>query len=311
MDAYLTQSICLDNQGNPTATLPIDPSCTRTLPQTAADTATYRKHDWPDAADPRHPLTGYQASDSVLTGHRIVQTFDFGDTQRAFGRFDGGQGDGGQVALIVDGWASFAMTEDGGDGVQWFISDTCRTDPTLNHHFQGWLLFAADATSDWHDRVTHLNKGRAPTDCPIRFNPAYTRYRTARVTFPFRIVTARASLQTRSIPLDTIVSEHYGGTGIASADHLERFYFAKNLGLIRWERWAHPSFWSASKATEAADNLTHSGRCPSLNQSEPLDLSWKRVDCRTWTTLVTPQHPWSVADYHWPALEQTKVLDSR
>lgn len=77
-------------------------------------------------------MQGYQASDSVVQrrGARtlVVQTFDFGAGGRVFGRFDGGLGtgsggtgggDGGQVLMLVDGWSTAVMTEDGGGGVQW------------------------------------------------------------------------------------------------------------------------------------------------------------------------------------------------
>ena len=49
----------------------------------------------------------------------MLQTFDFGTGGRAFGHFDGGRGDGGQVMVFKDGWASFVLTEDGTAGVQW------------------------------------------------------------------------------------------------------------------------------------------------------------------------------------------------
>jgi hypothetical protein len=90
-------------------------------------------------------LQPYQASDSVVERRAgrtlVVQTFDFGTDGRVFGRFDGGRGDGGQVLLFIGDWASFAMTEDGGGGVQWFIGKTCRSPVDQDARFLGWLIF--------------------------------------------------------------------------------------------------------------------------------------------------------------------------
>jgi hypothetical protein len=127
---YLAQSVCLDELRRPTAGTPLDANCRSKRPQAAADRVFYRKHDWPNADDIRRATTGYQASDSVIKerGGRawIIQTFDFGDAPRTFGKFDAGQGDGGQLLAMMDGWASAIMTEDGGAGVQWFIGPGCR-----------------------------------------------------------------------------------------------------------------------------------------------------------------------------------------
>ncbi|MEA2741105.1 MAG: hypothetical protein QOH05_4412 [Acetobacteraceae bacterium] len=312
MTANLVQTVCLDQAGNPVRLLPVDPACDHHRLQAIDDTATYRKHDWPDRLDPRLPPAGYQASDSVLqpAGPRpvIIQTFDFGDTRRVFGHFDAGQGDGGQAVMLIDGSASIAMTEDGGDGVQWFIGDNCRGTARPERHFLGWLLFRNDVTDRWHDAVTHLNKGRSPSECPARFNMANTRYRTDKILFPFRILDAHGALQTTRSRLDVVVSEHYGAGTIASADHLERFYLAKGLGLVRWERWAHPSLLSSYSVSEAADRLSRSERCPAIEPEQAPDAGWKRVDCRTWTTLLTQPDAWSVARFDWPAPEALRGL---
>ena len=113
--------------------------------QRGDDQAVYRKHDWPNRLDDPATALGYQASDSVLEGRSsrpvAVQTFDFGTDGRAFGRFDGGRGDGGQVLLFVGDWATFAMTEDGGGGVQWFIGEACRSGVERDARFLSWLVF--------------------------------------------------------------------------------------------------------------------------------------------------------------------------
>jgi hypothetical protein len=308
MIAYLTQAVCLDGAGHPTSLLPIDPACTSRRPQTTDDIAPYRKHDWPDRTDPRRPVLGYQASDSVLDLHApaplIVQTFDFGDTHRVFGQFDGGEGDGGQVLLLVDYWATIAMTEDGGDGVQWFVAEACRSDPDSDRRFLGWLAFGDDADAEtWRDAVTYLNKARTPQGCPVRFNQAYTRYQTRRLSIPIRRAGTGDATTEANYPADVVISEHYGGRSIETADHLERFYFAGGLGLIRWERWANPARSRQSGIGQAAAALARSGRCPALGLHEIADRAWDMVDCRMWTNFVGGDGHWSVHDFQWKALD--------
>jgi hypothetical protein len=317
MVAYLTQSVCLDAAGRQNDLLPIDPACIHKRPQTARDIASYRKHDWPDLTDPRSPLLGYQASDSVVLSVRsmvhIEQTFDFGDTRRVFGRFDVGVGDGGQVLVVVDGQVGIAMTEDGGDGVQWFISADCQSAPESDRRFLGWLVFGDDVSVDrWHDAMTRLNKARAADACPSRFNAAYTRYRIVRLAFPFALINQSGPVKREDRQLDVIVSEHYGGRSIETADHLERFYFARGLGLLRWERWANPAVSRQRDIGEAAAAMERSGRCPRLDAlNETADRAWELVDCRMWTRLVRAERVWSVADYAWRALEALETLTER
>ena len=63
---YLTQSICVDLTGKPTDALPIGEDCLYRRPQRSDDTATYRKHDWPNSLAAAETVQGYQASDSVV-----------------------------------------------------------------------------------------------------------------------------------------------------------------------------------------------------------------------------------------------------
>lgn len=234
---FLVQSLCLDAAGKPAATLPIDAACVVRRLQRADDLAAYRKHDWPNVlGDPTTPH-GYQASDSVLQhrgGHTLViQTFDFGTNGRTFGTFDGGRGDGGQVALTLGDWSSFVLTEDGGAGVQWFIGEGCRSAASSDRRFLSWLIFREPVADAWQDSLARLNIAPDIDSCPRRFNDAYTRYRRDEVEFPFRIA-GPAGVKDERHKLSVVVSEHYGGSDIPSADHLERFYFARGLGMVRW-----------------------------------------------------------------------------
>jgi len=307
---YLVQRICLDEEGKPTRALPIEAVCLHSRPQLSDDAATYRKHDWPNALGVPEIALGYQASDSVVQrrGGRtlFVQTFDFGNAPRVFGRFDGGKGDGGQVAVLVGAWSSYAMTEDGDGGVQWFIGEACMSAPRSDRRFFSWAIFRNDASEDaWASIVASLNITSKADICPVNLNAAFTRYRLDRVDFPFRIIAdPPGAVRTLEHALEVVVSEHFGGASIKAADHLERFYLAKGLGLVRWERWSNSAVAHDPGARVSATILAQTARCPKLDRYGAPDRGWILVDCRTWTTLVAQRHHWSVNDYNWPALAQ-------
>ena len=303
---FLVQSVCLDPAGKPTSTLPVDPACTTRRLQRSDDPAPYRKHDWPNVlGDPATPH-GYQASDSVTMqrGGRtlVVQTFDFGTNGRTFGTFDGGRGDGGQVALILGDWSSFVLTEDGGGGVQWFIGEGCRSAGPSDRRFLSWLIFREPVAGTWQDGMARLNIAPNIESCPRRFNDAYTRYRRDAVEFPFRIV-GPARVRDERHRLDVVVSEHYGGSNIPSADHLERFFFARGLGMVRWERWANGKVTRDRQAAAMATALAQTARCPALKDYGAPGRDWLLADCRTWTVMIPQNRPWSVDDYGWRALQ--------
>lgn len=311
---YVVQSLCLDEAGRPVGRLPMEPTCGRRRLQRTGDVAVYRKHDWPNQLDDPATVLGYQASDSVLErrGSRtiVVQTFDFGSGGRTFGTFDAGQGDGGQVLLFIGDWASFAMTEDGSGGVQWFLGKTCRSSVDADGRFLGWLVFRNDVDStEWQSILAQLNTAVTSTACPSRFNAAFTRFRRESITLPFRIVDSLSHVRTSLFPLDVIVSEHYGGHDIRSADHLERFYLAKGLGLVRWERWANGNLRQPPAVTESNRMLSTTSRCPPIDRYGSPAPGWLLVDCRIWTTMVRLVSPWTVRDYAWPALNGLGPVD--
>jgi hypothetical protein len=303
--SFLVQSVCLDAGGQIQRGLPIDAGCLLRRAQSDRDVATYRKYDWPNSNEAvRRPL-GYQASDSVIMrrGGRtfVEQTFDFGDEKRTFGRFDAGLGDGGQVVVLVDGWASAIMTEDGNDGIQYFTGPGCRTSETRAGALS-WLFFNSSiARGQWGSTVAQLNKGRLISECPTTFNAALTRYRADTIYVPFRIPDKSERLAETIRPVDVIISEHYGGEQMTSADHLERFYFARDLGLIRWERWENFAAPKPTALVHVVKEFAQTGRCRPWAYSTAAGPQWQMIDCRNWTTLV-PSTRWSVGDSDGPRL---------
>lgn len=306
MIRFLTQGICLDAIGRPTSQVPVVDNCARVRPQVDTDREVYQKHDWPDMQMyPRHYVVGHQASDSVLVsgvGRPVVeQTLDFGgDPYRQFGRFD--REDGGNVVLLANGWASIVMTQDLNSGVAWFIGAGCehsRQDAAVS-----WLLFNDDVpTGSWAEGVAHLTNSHSPFFCPRRFAVGLTRFRRERIQFPFRVVQGE-KVRMAKFQVDVIISDRFGGANsIAGSRGLERFYHARDLGMIRWERWENLAVHTDSHFATRARDVIASRRCPEVEYSTSPGPTWTRVGCRTWTTIVRPNEPWTVKDYHWRALE--------
>ena len=303
LEPWLVQSACLDPAGRVVpGRLPIDTACRRRVPQQQYDPMPYRRHDWPAVEHASGLPQGYQASDAVLgtlMGRpAAIHTFDFGAGEgRRFGTFDRGRGDGGQVVPLAPGPAFIAMTEDGGGGVQWFLSPECRQGGL---GWQGWLVAAPQPGQGWSERVVRLRIAPTAAACPTRFDESLTRWRRTAVDLPWR---EAATGRQGSARFDAIVSEHFGGGAIATADHLERFVLARDLGMVRWERWENTARSRRANLARDAAAFARQQRCPPLAVSEAPAEGWLMMDCRTWTNFVraTPGRP--LAALAWPPPE--------
>jgi hypothetical protein len=293
---YFVQAACVDATGAPRpGVLPFEPGCGRSRPLRGGEPLPYRKHDWPAAAQAAALPLGYQASDSLagrLLGRpAIIQTFDFADATRAFARRD--PGDGGQVVMFGPAGAAAVMTEDGSGGRQWFQGPDCaRATPD-----PGWFFAAAPLRAEWQSRMVRLNITRAAEACPRSLNPSLTRWRIGRIPLPWREAATGA---TAAAPADVLVSEHYGGNAIAAAHHLERFWFARGLGLVRWERWENPALSALPRREAMAALIASSRRCPEIAFGEAPAAAWQMVDCRSWTNMVRARPGAPLAALDWP-----------
>ena len=216
----------------------------------STDLLTSRRHDWP------LPL-GWQVSDSVLLPDgKVLQTFSFAPWKE----FNLANGDGGQTAVIDDEYVKFISTRDGGTPwTQYFVGGT------------GWIVFGTDAVSgSWKEVVASLRKQQDPNAKPKGLDLAYTRYRIENINFQFAlngIITNKT--------LTTVVSEHYDGSTIETSHNMERSYFAKGFGLLRWEAWG----------TGLAP-ISLKGRYFPVDYSTPPGPWWIVHDVRTWTNIV-------------------------
>ena len=293
---FLVQNVCLDAQG---AVVPgVSPAdsnsaCVGQRDLRTGEPLPYHKHDHPNRGETR-PL-GYQRHDSFPVetagfGEVVEHSFDFGGFEgRRFGVFD--KADGGDIAVVTAGRVAFAATEDGGAGFQLFVGE-CSGAVIPDALTHSWIVveFSVDRPRPLEGetiaRLNDLTIGHQET-CPARFNAAYTRWHVA--PFQYRALPGQGA----PITLTTLISDHYGGVRRDNADHVERFYFTRELGGTRWERWQNASGnrqFGAPTVTEAAKTFAATGRCsdaPVPEGGAPMVL----IDCREWTRIVPPSDP--------------------
>jgi hypothetical protein len=293
---FMIQNVCLDAAGKVVEGLsPIGPDgrCTRQRDLLPGERLPYHKDDHPAISDRAMAPAGYQRHDSfpVMTadfGEVVEDSFDFGEgLGRRFGVFDQGLGDGGDIVLLAPGAVSIAATEDASAGFQLFVGADCpdsigdSVGPAalarswiIALYRPGALLQGATVA-----RLADLRAGHQH-GCPVRLNAAYTRWRVKPVRYA------------AGVTLLTLISEHYGGDRPDRASHVERFYFTRELGATRWERWQNPErthAFSATQIDDAAARLAASGRCSPA--PPPQGGPFVMIDCREWTLIVPPKNP--------------------
>jgi hypothetical protein len=273
---FLAQSECVGAGGAPlVGVLPFEAECQN---QRAAVPGhlPYRRIDW----------SGVQASDAVLLpSGAIAQTFDFGDAPRAFGRLDRGLGDGGDLVVITPSGVGIEQTEDGGAGRQWWRDPFCRQGA-------GWLLFEGQPTTEWRSRVSQLGMVRNAEDCARDFSFVYTRWRQQPVELPWRDNRGGEG----AVVLNSIISEHFAGTAINNADHMERFVFSEGIGKTLWQRWEHSgrTHRNADELRGAIAAMEGDNRCPVAGDVPA--PGWVLADCRVWMNFDRAGGQWMA----WP-----------
>ena len=126
---------------------------------------------------------------------------------------------------------------------------------------------APSSLRSWTSVVARLSIIASSDSCPRQFNAAFTRYRLDQVAFPFRIIEAGSPVKTATRRLDVVVSEYYSGTDIEFADHLERLFLARKLGLVPWERWSNRQASRQPGVAETAAQLAGTARCLKLENT--------------------------------------------
>jgi hypothetical protein len=294
---FMIQNVCLDAKsavliGHSPADR--DPACVAQRDLRPGEPLPYHKHDQPSPNG--GPPRGYQRHDSFPVetaglGTVVEHSFDFGGFEnRRFGVFDRG-GDGGDVAVFSPGVVSIAATEDGGGGFQLFVGE-CEGPVGAAALMRSWIIAQFDPERPAPlagETIARLNDLKAgdQESCPSRFNAAYTRWHVVPVRY--RAVPGQGT----PITLLTLISDHYGGGHRDTADHVERFYFTRELGGTRWERWQNAKGnrqYDAMTVTAAAARFAATGRCSDAPMPEG-GADFVLIDCREWTRIVPPEDP--------------------
>lgn len=256
---------------------------------TYASPVIYRRHDFgpgpmPVSGDSVQPL-GYAASDNAnLWSGAAVNTWSYGSNPLAFNR---GNGDGGQIISVAGNIARFWATQDGSyPGLQYFVGATCGGD--------GWVLFDTSkllsGVTWWQSQVAQLAISKSSaTDCSGGLGPAFTRYQRGPVAY----LTQQAGLPGTVLYFDTVMTEHYDNTSPDWSANMERNWFARGVGLVRWESW--------SKAAPIGDDLA--ARCPQIiinGYYFPETNGWRLTNCRYWMNFVLAPPGFTLSTYGWP-----------
>src|SRR6266404_6849770 len=297
---FLIQNVCLDMAGTALeAVSPIDgdPRCAAQRDLSPGEKLPYHKHDHPSPGDRAAVPRGYQRRDSYPVetasfGRVVEHSGDFGAGEgRRFGVFDAGRGDGGDITVTSANAASFAATEDGGGGFQLFVGASCNGRVSPAGLAASWLIALFDPSratplqGEAVARLDDLREGRQD-NCPPRLNAAFTRL------YVMPVLYRAAQGQGTPVALTTLISEHYGGERREDADHVERFYFTRELGATRWERWQnvqHSRGFSTEKLAKAAADFVSTSRCST--PEIPQGTAFVMIDCREWTLIVPPDNP--------------------
>lgn len=243
----------------------------------------YHRHDQPGPGAPQ----GYQRHDAFPrpspsgTGRRYVSPFDFAP----FGEYNPDR-DGYDVVEADGAFASIVGTRDPVGLAQTFFGPGCALDDS-------WLLFPTATGAGAGERLAQLilvgweRTGAAfPGRCPGRYDRSLTRWQERTVDFGDSAPTWGS--RTKRIP--ALVVDHYGGSSVETADHIERFYFTRLYGLTRWERWQR----SGTPRPEGCNGATREG-------------GFVRLDCRDWTHVVPEPEPYPPAAWPTPYADGNRV----
>lgn len=296
---FMIQNVCLDAAGAVlVGVAPIDGDrrCVGQRDLRPGERLPYHKHDHSPPEDRIAAPNGYQRHDSfpvdtAAFGAVVEHSFDFGAQQgRRFGVFDAS--DGGDVAILSPGTVSIgATTDDYGSGYQLWVGE-CQGRVTPAAVAHSWIVAQYDPNQlaplrgDTIARLNRVSKDRQEL-CPSHFNAGFTQWAVR----PFGFRTARA--QGMPVTLTTLISDHYGTAAAADANHVERFYFTRELGGTRWERWENGNGTrevSAARVAALAAQLAATGRC-SPTETPPGGAPLMLVDCREWTQIEPPADP--------------------
>jgi len=285
---YMVQDVCVDSDDQAIPGLsPISADCIRHRDLKPGERLMYHRHDWPSYAHlGRHPQ-GYQRGDSVpyqttRLGIISVTTWDLGDGERQFGRYDGVKGDGGSFVILSQKFVGSMAAIDRRNGVQLFVNmDSCKGQINSDSLKVGWPFFSTRMDSERSGLVhSRLKVTKALGSCPARYSHIHTEW----FALDFKPMVATGKSGSRS--LSAIVSSHYSGPDMDRSPNMERMYFSRELGRMRWERWQNLLIQERPNDRKRATRLRNSGKCVAAAPAPKWPGEWVMVACREMTNIV-------------------------
>jgi hypothetical protein len=189
--------------------------------------------------------------------------------------------DGDDIFEAEGAFAAIVGTSDPGINGQIFIREGCSggaANPANQE--DSWLVFPTNISANRSgSKVARLNIVRDDS-CTWFYNSAYTEWRLLpqKVTF------------TTGKTLAAVMSDHFGGRSPATADHIERFYFTREYGFTRWERWSVGNVTVKAHGCNGETQIVRDGQ------------SYRRTDCRDFSHVVPQATPFLPDVYgpSWP-----------
>ncbi|WP_157045995.1 hypothetical protein [Polaromonas sp. JS666] len=270
---FMIMNVCVDSQDRPLAGIfPGNASCTRQRDIRAGEVSPYSLHNHVGLGKGCDARLGNVAKENlpvvINKVTRIISSYDKGRApecgkegvaSQRFGDFDAQQEGASiqwvdnQYAFILGSWSP--VTE-----AHW-VTPLCRNHLNDSRRFfRGWIIGSADGKAGYVTAESKLVLS-TPKDgvgaCPSRFNRSFTYWFPSEMKF------------TNGMSLGAIVSSHYSRASVSGlspgkAEQVERTYWTREFGFVRWEKWArkdwiHPR--NKKPATDMASNLRNSGRC--------------------------------------------------
>jgi hypothetical protein len=189
--------------------------------------------------------------------------------------------DGYDMAEVEGAFASFVGTSDPGINAQIFWREGCSgglRNPVNQE--DSWLQFPTNISANPAGaKLARLNITQGDS-CPWLYNSAHTEWRLLpqKVTF------------TTGKTLAAVMVDHFGGRSPSSADHIERFYFTREYGFTRWERWSIGDVTVKAHGCNGEIEQTRDGQV------------YRRTDCRDFSHLLLQETPFlpDVMSPPWP-----------
>jgi hypothetical protein len=288
---FLVQKVCVDGTGQVERIDPYGcPAGDRLRALNPGESLPYHKHDQPDAAHPdgaqRHDSWPVRDPSGKLL---VINPFEYAP----FGRFHP-WGDGYDIYVVRDGWASVGETRDGGGFSTTFFGRNCTP-------YNGWVFFSLASLASGHptDGSTFApisgdhweQHGETwPGVCPSGYSlDSLTTWQWIR-DYPFGGI-GGAPVK----PLDTIEVVHgfMRSARFLAQGHLEVFFFTKLYGITRWEVWRpraqieSGTLDAAQKEAVARAARMCSGAPDVVYQRE----NFVRAGCRDWSAVNVPAMP--------------------